>query len=307
MTPTSPEPSLGRRDGAVRRVLFTVLWLNLGVAVAKLVVGWLTGVISMVADGFHSMTDAASNVVGLVGQAVGARPPDREHPYGHRKFETLATLGIGGLLAVTALEVLQSLWNRLQTGAEPQATRLGFGVMLVTMAINLAVTLWEERRGRRLGSDLLLADAAHTRSDVLTSIAVLASLAATRAGYPEIDVVAALLITGFIGRTAFKILRDSGLLLADTAVVPPGRIREIALAVEGVESVHKIRSRGRPQTGHADLHVQVRPELRIDEAHLIGHRVAEALRSGLGFRDVLVHVEPPVGHRTPREETPPAC
>lgn len=273
-----------------------VLVLNLAVALAKLVVGWLTGMISMVADGFHSLTDSASNVVGLVGVAVGVRPPDEEHPYGHRKFETLATLLIGGLLAVTALEVLQGLWQRARVGGQPEATRLGFVVMLSTLAVNLLVTVYEHRQGKNLKSDLLLADAAHTRSDVLTSLAVLASLIATRLGYPQLDTVAALVITGFIGWTAFKILRNSGLLLADTAVVPALRITEIALAVPGVESVHKVRSRGHPETGHADLHVQVRPDLRIDEAHSIGHRVAEALRAELGFRDVLVHVEPPVDH-----------
>ncbi len=284
------------RDVQVRRVLQGVLVCNLIVGVAKLIVGWATGMISMVADGFHSITDSASNVVGLVGIAVGTRPPDSDHPYGHRKFETLATLAIGGLLAITALEVLRSLWQRLREGGTPEATRLGFAVVLVTLAINLVVTLYERRRGVSLGSDLLLADAAHTRSDVLTSLAVLASLIATRLGYPQLDVVAALVITGFIGWAAYSILRESGVLLADTAVVPASRIADVALAVEGVESVHKIRSRGRPETGHADLHVQVRGDLRIDEAHAIGHRVAAALRSELGFRDVLVHVEPPVGH-----------
>lgn len=273
--------------------------MNLVVALAKLVVGWLIGMISMVADGFHSLTDGASNVVGLVGLAIGAQPPDKEHPYGHRKFETLATLLIGALLAITALEVLESLWHRVRSGGQPEATRLGFIVMLSTLAVNVAVTIFEHRRGKSLGSDLLLADAAHTRSDVLTSLAVLVSLIAAYLGYPQVDVAAALLITGFIGWTAFQILRQSGLLLADTAVVPAERIYEVALTLEGVVSVHKIRSRGRPETGHADLHVQVRPDLRIDEAHLIGHRVAEALRAELGFRDVLVHVEPPEGHHTP--------
>lgn len=286
------------RQDRVRRVLARVLVFNLIVGVAKLVVGWSSGVISMVADGFHSMTDSASNVIGLVGIAVSSRPPDRDHPYGHRKFETLATLGIGALLAVTALEVLRSLWERLHSGGSPEATRLGFAVILITLAINLIVTFYERRQGRRLGSDLLRADAAHTGSDVLTSLAVLASLVATRAGYPQLDVAAALVITGFIGWTAFKILRKSGLLLADTAIVPAARIREAALGVEGVESVHKIRSRGRPATGHADLHVQVAADLRIDEAHLIGHRVAARVRAEVGFRDVLVHVEPPEGYRT---------
>ena len=96
------------RLGTVRRVLLIVLVLNLGVALAKLIVGGLTGSLAMVADGFHSLSDTASNVVGLLGVSLAARPPDKDHPYGHRKFETLAALFIGGFLALKEIPVPRS-------------------------------------------------------------------------------------------------------------------------------------------------------------------------------------------------------
>lgn len=281
------------RDRAVRRVLVVVLFLNAGVALAKLIVGWLTSSISMVADGFHSLTDGASNVVGLIAMSIAQRPPDEDHPYGHRKFETLAALIIGGLLALTAWEVLQSSFERLRKGGEPEVTTLSFLVMGVTIAINLAVATWERRAARKYDSHLLHADSAHTRSDVFSSLAVIASLIAARVGYPQLDLIAALFITYVIAKAAFQILRDSGLLLTDTAILPADRIEEVALQVPGVVSVHKIRSRQGPKGGHADLHVQVDSDLPLNEAHDIGHRVADRLREKLGVPDVLVHVEPP--------------
>ncbi len=289
---SAAKPESDRRLRTVRRILAVVLGLNLAVAAAKLICGWAISSISMLADGFHSLTDSASNVVGLVGISLAARPPDEDHPYGHRKLETLAALFIGALLAMTAWEVLLSCFERLRSGGVPEVTTASFVVMGVTLAINLAVSIYERRRGEALRSEILIADAAHTGSDVFVSLAVIASLLAARWGYPQLDLVAALVITAVIGRVALGILRRSADQLADTAVVPAERIREIAHAVSGVESVHKIRTRGLPHSGHADLHIQVRPDLRIDQAHAIGHQVADRLRRELGLRDVVTHVEP---------------
>lgn len=280
------------RRNAIRRVLAGVLVLNLAVAAAKLAVGWLTGSLGMVADGFHSLTDTAANVVGLLGISVASQPPDADHPYGHRKFETLSALFIGGFLALTAWEVLESCIERLETASVPEVTRWSFVVMGATMAVNLAVSTWERRRGEALSSDILKADAAHTRSDVYVSLGVICSLLGVRWGYPRLDLVAALVITVVIARAAFRIVRDSAQHLVDAAAVPAEEIRQIALSVPGVEGIHKVRTRGRPEDGQADLHIQVRADLRIDEAHRIAHQVVDRLRGELGLRDVVVHVEP---------------
>lgn len=290
--------SADRRTVSVRRILAGVLGLNVLVAIAKLFVGWLTGSISMVADGFHSLTDGASNIVGLIGISLAARPPDETHPYGHHKFETFAALIIGALLATTSWEVLTRSIERLRSGGAPEVTALSFGVMIVTICINLGVTMYERRRGEQLGSEILKADAKHTQSDVLASLGVIASLIATRLGYPVADVVMALLITVAIAYAAFDIIRSSADTLLDSAVYSREQVRTVAETVAGVESVHKVRTRGQPDRAYADLHVQVRPDLRIDQAHVIGHKVQEKLREAFGFRDVVVHVEPPEGHKT---------
>jgi len=281
------------RNRAIKRVLVVVLFLNAAVALAKLIVGWLSSSISMVADGFHSLTDGASNVVGLIAMSIADRPPDEDHPYGHRKFETLAALIIGALLSLTAWEVLKSLVYRIREGGAPEVTSLTFAVMIVTIAVNIGVTTWEHRAARKHDSVILHADAAHTRSDVFASLAVIVSLVAARLGYPQLDLVAAIVIIFMIARAAFKILRDNGLLLTDTAIRPAQEIEAVAMQVPGVVSVHKIRSRQGPKGGHADLHVQVRGDLPLAEAHGIGHQVADRLRDELGLPDVVVHVEPP--------------
>jgi len=283
------------KAASVKRVLAGVLVLNVAVACAKLLVGGLIHSISMVADGFHSLTDSASNVVGLIGIAWAAAPPDEDHPYGHWKYETFAALLIGGLLAMTAWEILRSCLARLTGGGEPEVEPVAFVVMGVTMLVNIVVATYEHRKGIELGSDLLRADAAHTRSDVFVSMAVIASLIAARYGYPELDIVAALVITFMIARAALQILRRSAERLTDVAAAPSARVREVALSVPGVISVHKIRSRSGPAGAHADLHIQVAPDMRLDEAHEIGHRVADRLSEELGLEDVVTHVEPPSG------------
>lgn len=286
------------KAASVKRVLAGVLVLNLLVAGAKLLVGGMIQSISMVADGFHSLTDSASNVVGLIGIAWAAEPPDEDHPYGHWKYETFAALLIGGLLAMTAWEVLRSCLARLTSGGTPEVEPIAFWVMGVTMLVNIVVATYEHRKGIELGSDLLRADAAHTRSDVFVSMAVIASLIAARFGYPQLDIVAALVITFMIARAALEILRRSAERLTDVAAVSSERVREVALTVPGVISVHKIRSRSGPAGAYADLHVQVAPGLRLDEAHEIGHRVVDRLHDELGLEDVVTHVEPPSGRRS---------
>lgn len=283
----------------VNLVLWRTLAINLLVAAAKIGVGLTTGTISMLADGFHSAMDASSNVIGLVGSAAGSRPPDATHPYGHHKYETFATLGIGLLLLFTGWNILKSLFVRLIEGSRPEITAFSFAVMIVTLGLNLWVSSYEKRQGRRLNSSLLLADAAHTKSDVFVSLSVLASLAAASLGWPWMDAVVALLIVGVIGHTGWHIVRRASDVLADRAVIDPGLVEQIALSVEGVRSCHKIRSRGSDQAIHLDLHIQVDGQLRLEEAHYLGHLAQQRLAQELGVTDVMVHVEPAQKTTTP--------
>ena len=175
------------RYSEVRSVLIRILFLNLAVAFAKIIFGQLSGSISILSDGFHSLTDGASNVVALVGLRLAEKPPDANHPYGHRKFETLAAGGIALFLLIIVVEVAQATFVRFSAGGAPSVSAASFAIMLATLAINVAVVRAERRAAKRLSSELLLADARHTQSDVLTSIAVIVALAGSAFGYPILD------------------------------------------------------------------------------------------------------------------------
>src|SRR5258707_4209534 len=175
--PTSPSPPGPTRYADVSRVLVRVLVLNLSVAVAKIAFGYASGAISILSDGFHSLTDASANVVGLVGVRAARRPPDDDHPYGHRKYETVAAAAVTVFLLLVMVEVLRNAINRL-SGREPphDVGVLSLVVMIVTVAINLFVVAYESREAERLASEVLMADALQTRGDVWTSLTVIAAL-----------------------------------------------------------------------------------------------------------------------------------
>src|SRR4051812_29483163 len=165
-------PRTGGRHAAVSTVLVRVLVVNLVVAAAKLVLGYATGAVSILSDGFHSLTDSASNVIGLVGLRAARKPPDLDHPYGHRKYETLAAAGIFVFLLLTVFEIGRTALKRLGDPTPFVVTPLSVAVMVATLLVNLAIVRYEGGEGRRLNSELLLADSLHTRSDVFATIGV---------------------------------------------------------------------------------------------------------------------------------------
>jgi len=278
---------------AIRRVLWIVLVLNALVAASKLVVGLLTGAVAMIADGFHSSMDASSNVVGLVGLKLAAQPPDEEHPYGHRRFETLATLAIGGLLLVAAWEIVQTMIDRILNGGRPEVTTASFAIMIGTMVMNLAVTTYERRRGHRLSSDILLADAAHTSSDFFVSLSVLISLAVTALGYPWIDVVMALIIVGVIGRVGLKIIRQNSDILADRQPLDPGVVAELLADVPGLQEAVRVRSRGPADAVLMDIDARVKPATTTDHAYAIAREIKQRIQTAYPeVEEVQVHFAP---------------
>ncbi len=289
----------------MRRVLWRVLWLNLLVAVAKLSYGLLTGAISMVADGIHSLLDTSSNVIGLLGASMAARPPDPDHPYGHRKFEVLAALGITFLLGLACYEILVHSIRRLVLTDTPRVTAVSFGIMAVTMLINGLVSRYEHRQGKALRSTVLVADSLHTRSDVYASAAVIAGLIGVRLDLPWLDPAAALIVVAFIVMAAYRIVATSLNTLVDARVYQPEEIVATAMEVPGVIDCHGVRTRGLPDHALLDFHLTVAADTPTHESHAIAHRVVEAIQRRFpGIRDVTPHVEPdPAGTRVPKEET----
>jgi len=285
----------------VRRVLLTTLLLNVLVSAGKILVGKLSGSLAMVADGFHSMVDGLNNVVGLVVTGFAYAPPDEGHPYGHRKFETAASVLLGlGLLGV-AYHVVQQAFNGVAGTAIPAVGALNWAVMLATLGVNFGVARYEAREGRRLGSAFLQADAAHTRSDIYVTLGVLASFAADRAGLRWADPVAALVIAGFIATMAVRILVGSFHTLTDRAVFAAHALSPCILQVPDVRSCGEIRTRGGPGAVYVDLVVHVDGEMSLSRAHAVADRVEAALmRAHPEIVDVVVHVEP-----APRAEPAP--
>jgi len=275
-------------------VLLRVLVLNLAVASAKLAFGYATGAVSIISDGFHSLTDSASNVMGLVALRLARKPPDADHPYGHRKFETLAAAGIFVFLLIVVVEVVRAALSRLQSGAPAEITVYSFLVMIVTLAVNLAVVRYESGEGRRLKSELLMSDAAHTRSDVLTSCTVLISISAAWLGYPVFDPLGALVVALFIARTGYYIGLETSGILADRVVLDTEEVRAVVLGTPEVLGCHQIRTRGSYDHTFLDLHVWFARDTPLFEAHRLSHSVKDRLMETFPqIADAVIHIEPP--------------
>jgi cation diffusion facilitator family transporter len=276
-------------------VLLSVLVLNLLVAAAKIVFGYASGAISILSDGFHSLTDAASNVAGLIGVSAARQPPDEDHPYGHRKYETVAAAAVTVFLALLVIEVVRNAFNHLTGRTElHEISTASFVIMLVTVAVNLAVVSYESRAAARLGSEVLLADAMQTRGDVWSSLTVIAALVGARLGMPILDPLAALVVAGFIGYAGFQVARTTTGILSDRIVISDADLHRVVMSVPGVIGCEKIRTRGSADHVFLDLHVWMPPDMRLTEAHALSHVVKDRLMTRYPqIADAVIHIEPP--------------
>lgn len=280
----------------VRGVLWVTLGLNVAVSGAKILVGTLSGSLSMVADGYHSLVDGSNNVIGLIVLAFAHAPPDRGHPYGHRKFETTATLGIGLALLGVAYRVLEGALLGMRQSRLPEIGPLNWIVMALTLGVNVFVSWYESREGRRLRSEYLIADAGHTRSDIYVTLGVVGSFAGARAGLAWVDSVIAVGIAVFITVLAVRILIGSFNVLTDRAVLAPESVSEVVLGVAGVKGCRDIRTRGGPDAVYVDLVVYLDGAMALRAAHDVADRIEAALKSAHPrIVDVVLHLEPAGG------------
>lgn len=277
----------------VRRVLWITLLLNLVVSAAKILVGTLSGSMAMVADGYHSLTDGANNIAGLVITGYAYAPPDEGHPYGHRKFETAATLGIALALLSVAYHVIAEALSRSSATEVPEIGPLAWAVMVVTLVVNMFVASYEARQGRKLQSSYLIADSAHTRSDIYVTLGVIASFAGARAGVVWMDGLVSIGIAVFIAYLGVQILVGSFHTLTDRAVIPTETLSPIVLAVPGVKDCREIRTRGGPGAVYVDLIVHVDGAMALRDAHDVADWIEAALMMHRPeIVDVVVHLEP---------------
>src|SRR3989338_11651809 len=277
----------------IRRILIVILFFNWLVAFSKLIYGLVTKSAAMTADGAHSFADGASNIIGLVGIWAAAKPVDEDHPYGHKKYETFATLVISVVLFLASFDIIKDAFLRLFRPVTPEVTVFGFGLMAVTFLVNAIVVKYECRKGAELSSDILICDSMHTKSDMLVSSAVIVTLVSAKLGFPILDTLVALVIGVFIAKTGFDILKKSSDILCDGEAVGKARIARVVNRVAGVKSTHKIRTRGREDDVHVDLHVTVDTRMHVDTAHELSHRISDILKEKIhGITDVIVHIEP---------------
>lgn len=282
------------RTAAVRRVLSGLLIANIAVVVAKATIGAFAGSLAVLGDAVHSSIDAVYNVLGLIVIHLASRAPDEDHPYGHRKFETLGALGICVVLVVTSFELGRSAISRLVAGGHlVQLTDLSLAVLLGTLVINVFVAWYENRQGQLLQSELLIADAAHTRTDVFITIGVLIGMIFSRQGHLWVDPAVAIAVALLILRVAYQILRRVVPVLVDERAIPEPTIRRSAQGVDGVISAYGIRSRGAKSGARfAELTIAVDPHANVADAHAIADAVEERLKKDLELEEVTVHIEP---------------
>jgi cation diffusion facilitator family transporter len=278
----------------VQRVLLVALAVNLLVSLVKLAVGVISGSLALLADALHSATDGLSSLVALLANRLADPRPDREHPYGHRKAESLGSLVIALFILLAAWEILQSAGQRLLAGLVPlQLTWPELALLLMVLVGNIGLATYERWQARRLGSALLLADAAHTRSDVWTSVVVLAGLAGAMAlDLDWLDVALALPLCGLMAWTCWLVLQQNLPQLIDQVAVDPEAIRAVAMGVPGVLNCHAIASRGVVgDQVFMELHLVV-AATDLATAHQLSHQVEQRLDARYGPLRCTVHLEP---------------
>ncbi len=292
-SPRAPSASRARSAG-VRRALLVVLALNALSAGLKVGVGARTGALTVLGAALESALDMLSNGVAILAVSIASREPDDDHPYGHEKFETLGTLGIVVFLSISCFELMRQSVGALASPHVRVVAGMADGALLiVSLGVSAFVVVYERRRGRALSSPLLLADAAHTASDILVTTLAIASLVLTQLGYPRADALLGVLVAAMIAWSGYQILRDSIPILVDARAVEAGRLADIVRTIPGVVDVRSARSR-RTASGHlfAEVTILVEGSTTVAAAHDFTDEVELAIVRELGTAEAIVHVEP---------------
>ncbi len=277
----------------VRWVLLVTLALNVLVMLVKAFLGFSAGSLSLLADALHSFTDSGSNILGLTALAMASPSPDADHPYGHQKFETLGTIGVVGFLCFACYEIVRMAVERLAGGTPPTVTvgtLLGLGLVF---AVNVFTAWYEHREGNRLGSEFLIADAAHTRSDIWVTILVASGLIGVWLGVPWLDVALCFPVAVLVLKSAWDILQRNVPLLVDEAALDYRDVIQAVIQEPGVVDCHDVATRG--QKGKRlfiELHITVAPQMTVAEAHSLTERLEERLQREFGSARITTHVEP---------------
>ncbi|HSF17187.1 MAG TPA: cation diffusion facilitator family transporter [Vicinamibacteria bacterium] len=289
---------------AIRRVLFIEGTCNVAVFLAKLSVGLSTGSLALVGDAIHSLADLANNLVALVVVRLSSQPPDREHPYGHQKFETLAVFGLAVLLSVLAVEIILRAVAR---SSEPVLEHpWGLGVMVGVLFVNAGVAAWERRWARRLDSAILDADAKHTFADVLITSGVIIGWQFAARGYPWLDRLVALGVALAVMNLAYGLFRRAVPVLVDRIAHAPEALAAAVRPIDGVVEVRRVRSRWAGTRPEADVVISVAAELSTRQAHDVADAIERVLSEKFSIHDAVVHVEPELVDAAAKDKSKPS-
>jgi len=296
MTATTPERVHSPRYLEVRKVTVIGSVVDLVLGVAKLIAGWLAHSEALIADGIHSLSDLGTDIIVLYAAKHSHREADEDHPYGHGRIETLATVGLGIALIMVSFGIAYDAVRRMNMPElllEPGVFALA--IAFLSVVAKEAIYHYTMRAARKLRSNMLMANAWHSRSDAISSIVVVIGVGGAMLGYSYLDAVAAIAVSVMIAKIGFDLVRASTRELIDTALEPEvtEAIRKEIFSVDGVRALHMLRSRRSGGDALIDVHIQVDPRISVSEGHQIGDTVRRRLLERIDeVTDVTVHIDP---------------
>ncbi|WP_304125526.1 cation diffusion facilitator family transporter [Methanosphaera cuniculi] len=277
----------------VNHILILILILNLFVAFTKIITGSFYNILSMVSDGYDSFFDGISNVTGIIAMKIAKKPHDKEHRYGHSKFETLASIFIALMLFYVSFEILHSAIDRFQGIGIPTVTPLSFIILASTLVINILVAVYENRKGKELKSEILISDSKHTKSDVYATTIILIGMIFIKIGLPILDPLLSIVMAIIIIKTGLGILSENVNILMDKEMIDEKIISDICLADDNILDIHNVRTHGTPANIYMDMHMVVKNGLTLEEAHKLSHKYEDIIKTEIPeIKDVLIHFEP---------------
>jgi len=288
-------------------------WVSVGINVllasTQVVVGYFARSQALIADGVHSLSDLLADGVVLLATRHSHAEADEEHPYGHARFETAASLAIGLILLVTGMGMVWSAGTKLHAGTGMDAVHpVALAIALMTLVAKELLFRYMRLIGERLKSSMLIANAWHARADAASSLVVAVGIGANLMGYHSMDAVAAIIVGFMIAKAGWDFSVDAFHSLTDHALDPEEikRIRNTTLLVDGVRGIHELRTRRMGDWAVIDMHVEVDSHLTVSEGHYIAERISEVVRATHRVAECTVHIDPVHARRTGRVlELPP--
>jgi cation diffusion facilitator family transporter len=289
-----PDPRTARYQ-EIRKVTLIGSVIDLLLGVGKIFVGMIAGSHALIADGVHSLSDLATDFLVLFAAKHAHREADEEHPYGHGRIETVATVALGVALVVVAVGISIDSYERMSGNVVIRHGLLALMTALLSVLSKEWIYQYTVRIGRRLRSNMVIANAWHSRTDAISSVIVIIGVGGAMAGYSYLDGVAAIAVALMIAKIGWDLLWKSLQELIDTALEPEmvEEIRQAILAVDGVRACHMLRTRYSGSDSLVDVHILVDPSLSVSEGHQIGERVRTRLIEQVEHvADVTVHIDP---------------